>query len=375
MSEQETATAGGRGAGARRRRRHAVGAPLALAAVLVLFASACSGTSLPSDTTRADSAGRLDVTLNGSGATFPKPFYEEAIATFGESGGGVRVTYAGGGSGQGQQELADKVVTWAGTDAPVHEEDLPGFKGGQILYFPTVAAPITVAYNVDGLSDLELSPTTIAGLFQAEITRWNAPEIAADNPGTPLPDVAVRIVHRADGSGTTANFSAFLAKAAPNWTLGTGKELSWPRDSVAEKGNDGVAAGVARDQGAIGYVDFSDADAAGLSTAAVRNAAGNYVAPTLPGAEAAVGAAPVAADLTYDPIDAPGADSYPITAPTWVIVYSAQADADVAVALRAWLGYLVGDAQSLAADLGYAPLPPSLAERARQQVNSVGSDG
>jgi len=351
-------------------RRRAAAAAVIAAATMML--SACGGTSSTPDTSAANDAQGIDTTLNGSGATFPKAFYEEAIANFNGSGN-VKVTYAGGGSGQGQQELADEVVTWAGTDAVVAPEDLQRFQGGAILYFPTVAAPITVAYNLAGVEGLRLGPTTIADLFQGRITSWNDPAIAADNPGVDLPDIAVRIVHRADGSGTTANFSAYLSKAAPNWSLGKGKELKWPADSVAEKGNDGVAAGVARDEGAIGYVDFSDADAAGLQTVEVRNSSGSFVAPTLAGAEAALASAPVAPDLTYDPLDAPGPQAYPITAPTWVIVYEHQADANIAAGLRTWVGYLVGGAQELAPGIGYAPLPASLAELARQQVQRIGA--
>lgn len=344
----------------------------AVAAAAALLVSSCSGASAPSDTTSAANPAGIRATLNGSGATFPKAFYEEAIAAFNQSGG-IKVTYAGGGSGQGQQELADEVVTWAGTDAPVASADMAKFKGGAILYFPTVAAPITVSYNLGGIDGLELSPATIADLFQARITNWNAPEIAADNPGVPLPDLPVKVVHRSDGSGTTANFTSFLVKAAPNWTLGSGKTVSWPADTVGEKGNDGVAAGVKRDEGAIGYVDYADADATQLQTASVENADGKFVAPSLDGAKAALASTPVNADLTYDPLDAPGADSYPITSPTWVIVYEAQSDQDIGAALRAWVGYLVGDAQSLAETVGYTPLPPSLAEQARRQIDSIGA--
>lgn len=339
-----------------------------------IAASGCSGSSAPSDTTSAANTAGIKATLNGSGATFPKAFYEEAIAAFNGSGS-IKVTYAGGGSGQGQQELADEVVTWAGTDAIVAPADLGKFKGGSILYFPTVAAPITIAYNVSGVDNLRLSPSTIAGLFQATIKNWNAPEIASDNPGVTLPDLPVKVVHRSDGSGTTANFTSYLVKAAPNWSLGSGKEVRWPADTVGEKGNDGVAAGVKRDEGAIGYVDFSDADAAQLRTASVENADAKFVAPTLDASAAALASATINDDLTYDPLNAPGPDAYPITAPTWVIVYEAQSDHDTAAALRAWVGYLIGGAQALANDIGYTALPPAMAEKARRQVDRIGAGG
>jgi phosphate transport system substrate-binding protein len=355
---------------------------IALLAVASLTAAACGsdggGSSTPgSDAPNATSAPDGDVdfsalsgTLPGSGATFPMAFYEEAISEFQSIGSGLTVTYGGGGSGKGKQDLADEIVVWAGSDSLVKEADLAGFKGGEIFYFPTVAAPITVSYNVDGLDDLQLSADTIAGIFQREITTWDDPIIAADNPDADLPSEAIVVARRADGSGTTTNFTKYLDKAASNWTLGSGDTVAWPADTQAGQGNGGVAQIVQSTPGAIGYVDLSDAVASDLQIAAVKNKDGQYVEPTLEAASAALDGAEVNADLTYDPLDAAGAEAYPITAPTWVLTYQT-VSAENLENLVGWLTFLLTDAQEIAPDVDYAPLPASLQEKALAQLAEI----
>ena len=285
--------------------------PTVVLAVGGLFAAACSSTT--NDPTGGSGGAdgtvpagseveyeSLSGTLNGSGATFPKAFYEEAIAEF--SGGvapDVVVNYGGGGSGKGKTDLADQVVQWAGTDSVVKDEEKAKFKGGEFLYFPTVAAPITVSYNLDGVTELQLSPDTLAGIFQAQITSWDAAEIKADNPDATLPSTPITVVHRSDGSGTTSNFTKYLAAAAPDtWTLGSGDTVDWATTTQAGNGNNGVAQIVTQTPGAIGYVDLSDAKASGLSFASIENKDGNFVAPTLEGASAALAGAEIKDDLS-----------------------------------------------------------------------------
>ena len=136
---------------------------------------------------------KLSATLNASGATFPQAFYEDQIAAFQKDASGVTINYGGGGSGKGRQDLADQVVDWAGSDGVIKAEDLPKFKGGDVLYFPTVLAPITLSYNLDGVDKLQLTPTVVAKIFQRQITNWNDPAIAADNPDAKLPDQAITV--------------------------------------------------------------------------------------------------------------------------------------------------------------------------------------
>jgi phosphate transport system substrate-binding protein len=284
------------------------------------------------------------------------------------------MTYGGGGSGKGRQDLADQLVDWAGTDGTIKDEDLPKFKGGDVLYFPTVVAPITVSYNLD-VEGLMLSADTIAKIFQVQITKWNDPAIAAENPGVTLPDQAITVVHRSDSSGTTGNFTKFLEKAAGKdasgvWTLGTDSTVEWPAATQAAEGNGGVASIISATKGAIGYVDLSDATDAGLNFASVMNKAGSYVAPTLEGASAAAEGAELKDNLTYSAIWADGEAAYPITAQTWIIAYKAQADAKKADALKAFLTYVLTEGQTLAPEVNFAPLPSKIAEAALAQLDA-----
>jgi len=348
-------------------------APSSTAAPASTDASAT--TAMPETTTAETTApANLSATLSASGATFPKTFYEEAIASFTEANTGVKMTYGGGGSGKGRQDLADQLVDWAGTDGTIKDEDLPKFKGGDVLYFPTVVAPITVSYNLD-VEGLMLSADTIAKIFQVQITKWNDPAIAAENPGVTLPDQAITVVHRSDSSGTTGNFTKFLEKAAGKdasgvWTLGTDSTVEWPAATQAAEGNGGVASIISATKGAIGYVDLSDATDAGLNFASVMNKAGSYVAPTLEGASAAAEGAELKDNLTYSAIWADGEAAYPITAQTWIIAYKAQADAKKADALKAFLTYVLTEGQTLAPEVNFAPLPSAIAEAALAQLDA-----
>jgi phosphate transport system substrate-binding protein len=338
-------------------------------------AGAESTTTAAAESTTTAATANLEATLNASGATFPKTFYEEAIASFTEANPGVTINYGGGGSGKGRQDLADQIVDWAGTDGTIKDADLPGFKGGDVLYFPTVVAPITVSYNVSGLDALQLSPATVAGIFQRTITKWNDPAIAADNTGATLPDKPITVVHRSDSSGTTGNFTKFLEKSVGKdaggiWTLGTDSTVEWPADTQAGEGNTGVAQVVSSTDGAIGYVDLSDAQDAGLKFASIQNKAGKFVEPTLEGASAAAAGAEVKDNLTFSAIWADGDTSYPITAQTWIIAYKTQTDAAKADALKAFLTYVLTDGQTLAPTVNFAPLPADLATKALAQLDS-----
>jgi phosphate transport system substrate-binding protein len=312
-------------------------------------------------------------TLAGSGATFPQAYYESVISEFKTAQPAVTVTYGGGGSGKGQSDLQAGLVQWAGSDSTVKPEDMAKYKG-PFLYFPTVAAPITVSYNLSSVKGLQLAPETLAKIFSGQIKTWNDAAIAADNPKATLPATAITVVHRADGSGTTANFTAYLVKAAgSSWTLGTDKVVNWPTGQQAGTANAGVAQIVKDTDGAIGYVDYSDAKAAGLVFAAVKNASGKYVAPSIDSATAALAGATVNANLTYDPLNASGADAYPITAPTYILIYTAQSDANVAAALKGFMNYIYGAGQDLAPTVDFAPLPSDLLSKAKAQVAQIGS--
>lgn len=337
---------------------------------LALAAAACGKSSGPSSS-GSPTAAALSGTLNASGATFPLPFYEEAISAFTQDKSGVTINYAGGGSGKGRTDLQNKLVDWAGSDATIKPEELPKYPG-KILYFPTVAGPITVSYNLPDVKTLKVTPEVLAKIFQREIKAWNDPAIKTINPDATLPSTAITVAHRSDGSGTTENFTKYLAAAAPNtWKLGSGSTVTWAADTQGGQGNPGVAGIVKQTAGAVGYVDLSDAKAAGLQTAQVQNKAGKYVAPTPAGASAALAGAKVNDDLTYNPLNAEGDASYPITSPTWILTYAQQADQGKADILKAFLESVLTDGQDLTGQLNYASLPSSLAQKAIAQIDQI----
>lgn len=351
--------------------------PAGALALLVLLGAACGGNAgTPAGSGKTDgvtaSGSPITATLNASGATFPMPFYETVIGRFKSVQPNITINYAGGGSGKGRQELAAQVVDFAGSDGLVKPEDRATFKGGEFLYFPTVTAPVTVSYNLADVKALKLDATTIARIFQRQITRWNDPAIKSLNSGANLPSTPITVAHRSDGSGTTENFTKYLVAAAPDaWKLQSGSTVEWPKDTQAGNGNQGVAQIVKTTPGAVGYVDLSDAKASGLQFAMIKNKAGKVVSPTLQGAAAAAEGAQVNDDLSYNPLNAGGPGAYPITAPTWILAYKNQTDKTKGRALQAFLSYLLNDGQKLANSVDYAPLPDSLRQKAISQIERI----
>ncbi len=324
----------------------------------------------------APSAG--NATLNGSGSTFQKAYQEVAIEAFTKANSGVKINYSGGGSGKGRQDLADQVVELAGSDSAYKEADLAKNKGGEVLYFPILLGPITLSYNLEGIESLQLSPETIAKIFQRDIKKWDDAAIAADNPGAKLPATDIVVAHRSDGSGTTDNFTKYLdqtvgaAAATPGpWKLKSGSTVEWSADTQAGQGNAGVAQIVKSTAGAIGYVDLSDAKASGLRYAAIKNQAGKYVAPSAEASSAAADGIEIKENLLFSALNAKGDAAYPITYQSWVIVYAKQSDAAKGTALKAYLKYLLTDGQAMLTELDFAPLPKSLQDKALAQLEKL----
>jgi len=349
-------------------------AGVALAAA-VLSLAACSSSSTTAASSGGGSAAKLSGTLNGSGSTFQLTFQQTAITNFKSVQPNMTVNYGGGGSGKGRTDLASNVVQYAGSDtAPIPSDEVASFKGKTVLYFPVIVGPITVSYNLSGVSNLKLDGPVIAGLFDGSIKSWNDPKIAALNSGVKLPNTTVVIARRSDSSGTTANFSQFLVDAAPGvWKLGSSSTISWPANSRGGNGNGGVAQIVKSTAGAVGYVDYSDAKASGLTFASVKNKDGSYVAPSVASATTAADNATVKPDLTFSGIWTPGAGSYPITYQSFVLVYQAQSSSNTSKMLQAYLGYLLGDGQKTLPSLNYAPLPASIDQKAKAQLPMIGS--
>ena len=350
------------------------GAVMAGAALtaMALSLAACSS----STTTNGGGSGSssLSGTLNGSGSTFQLTFQQTAIQSFKSIQPNMTVNYGGGGSGKGRTDLAGNVVQFAGSDtAPIPSDEVASFKGKTVLYFPILVGPITMSYNLSGVTGLKLDGPVIADIFQGKITKWNDPAIKSLNSGVNLPSTPIVIARRSDSSGTTANFSQFLVDSAPNWKLGTSSTISWPAASRGGNGNGGVAQIVKTTPGAIGYVDFSDAKAAGLTFASVKNKDGNYIAPSTQAATTAADNATVAPDLTFSCIWTPGAGSYPITYQSWDLVYQKQSSTNNTKMLKAYIGYLLGAGQQLLPGLNYAPLPASIDSKAKAQLDKIGS--
>ena len=347
-------------------------------AVALLAACSSSTTSAPpvaaGGATSGSTSAALSGTLNGSGSTFQTPFQEQAIQNFKSVQSGMTVNYGGGGSGKGRTDLASGVVNFAGSDSPVPSKEASNFAGKTVLYFPVVIGPITLSYNLSGVSNLKLDATTIANIFQAKIKTWNDPAIKALNSGVTLPSTPITIAVRSDSSGTTQNFSLFLDTAVPSvWTLGSSSTISWPSTARAGNGNSGVAQIVKSTAGAIGYVDYADAKASGLTFASVKNKDGNFVAPSPESASAAAAGTTIKPDLTFHAVWAPGAQAYPITYQSWDLVIQAQSSANTTKMLQAYIGYLLGPGQQLLPTLGYAPLPASLDTQAKAQLDKIGT--
>jgi phosphate transport system substrate-binding protein len=356
-------------------------APVALLSFSLLGA-ACSGN--PTTTTEGGSPGGtgpagsgadysgLKGVLQGSGSSFQAGFIDASREAFAEAAPDLTVNYNPVGSGTGKNDLADQKTQFAGTDSLVKDDEKAKYKGGATLYFPTVAAPITVSYNVSGLSKLQLSPTTLAKVFRGEIKKWDAEEIKTDNPGTTLPATDIKVVRRADSSGTTETFTKYLKKAAPDaWKLEAASTVTWPAEFVSAPQNGGVAQAIKGSDGSVGYVDFNDAKSAGLSLASIKNRKGTYVAPSLPATEAALGSAKVNPDLSYDALDSDAAEAYPIVAGTYSLTYQKYGDATTVANLKGWLTFLLTDAQGLAEGVNYAKLPESLSKQALAQVDKI----
>jgi len=364
-----------------RGRRQVTTAGLAVFAVALAACSSSSSSTTTSTSTSSSSATAspstsLSGTLNGSGSTFQTVFQESAIQAFKSVDPGITVNYGGGGSGKGRTDLASGVVNFAGSDSPIPAAELSSFSGKTVLYFPVVIGPITLSYNLSGVSNLKLSPTVIAGIFQGQITTWNNSAITSINPGVSLPSTPITLAVRSDSSGTTANFTLFLKDAVPSvWKLGSSSTIKWPSSARAGAGNSGVAQIVKTTAGAIGYVDYADAKASGLSFASVENSSGDYIAPSPSSASAAAAGVTVASNLTFAAAWAPGASAYPITYQSWDLVYATQPTANDAALLKAWIGYLISPTggQALLSSLGYAPLPSSLDSMAQAQLSQITS--
>jgi phosphate transport system substrate-binding protein len=358
----------------------AVAAAIALAACSSSSSSSSSApssaaASSPAAASTSASASTASGTISGAGSTFQTNFQQGAISAFKSVDSGITVNYNPVGSGTGRSDLYANTVLYAGSDSAIPAKEAGKVPAGKtVLYFPVQIGPIAIAYNVSGVSDLKLDATVLAGIFSGKITTWNDPAIKALNTGASLPSSSINLEVRSDSSGTTANFSQYLVDAAgSSWTLGTSSIISFPKSAHANSGGSAVAAAVKATSDSIGYVDFSTATATSLTSASIKNSAGDYVAPSPASAAAAATHVTPKANLTFAAVDEPGATSYPITYQSWDLVYAKQPNANDAALLQAYLGYLLGAGQSLLTPLNLAPLPASIDAAAKAQLSQITS--
>ncbi|MFC0533592.1 phosphate ABC transporter substrate-binding protein PstS [Phytohabitans kaempferiae] len=347
-------------------------------AIAALALAGCGGGDDDSDTgtggtdasAGASEYANLSGDLKASGASFPDAYYQEVITEFKGVAPNLTVNYNAVGSGQGKKDFGANLNDFAGSDSTVKDGDGP--TAGSFLYVPTVAAPITVSFNISGVDKLQLSPDTLAKIFQTDIKTWNDAAIAADNPGVTLPATNITVVHRAEGSGTTNNFTKYLVAAAPDtWKLKSGDVVDWPASTQGAEKNSGVAQLIKQTDGGIGYVDFSDARASGLKFAAIKNKDGQFVEASIEGTTAALQGAEIAEDLTFNPLNAAGATTYPITAPTYILVRTTYTDAAKKDAVKGFVRYILTEGQTLAPEVDFAPLPDELKTKALAQLDKI----
>lgn len=336
--------------------------------------SASGGSSTPASAQKGG-------TINGAGATFPQPVYSEWAANF-KQAQGTTVNYQAIGSGGGIAQFTAGTVDFGASDSAMKDEEIAAAKSkGVPVHVPTVLGAVTVSYNVQGVEKgLKLDGATVADLFLGKIKKWDDPALTKLNSGVDLPGTAVTVCHRSDESGTTKNFTQFLANYSPAWEKGPGvdKSVKWPTGTGA-KGNDGVAGCVKQTDGAVGYVEQAYALQNNFTTAAVKNKTGAFIEPTLEATSAAGEAAKPPADLRFSTIDAPGAGTYPIAAVTFLLVYQDMCKAGLTATqaglVKDWLNYAEGDGQAVAPKLEYAPLPDPIKAQAQAKVDALVCNG
>jgi phosphate transport system substrate-binding protein len=323
----------------------------------------------------AEGGGGAATNITGAGATFPYPIYSKWFSEYGDAHP-VRVNYQSIGSGGGIQQLSEGTVDFGASDAPMNAEEMA--KAPNTLHFPTVIGAVAVTYNLPQLRQpIKLDGGVVADIFAGRITKWNDARIQALNPGVQIPAGDILVVHRSDGSGTTYVFTEFLAAVSPTWrsSVGSGKSVDWPT-GLGAKGNEGVAGQIKQTEGAIGYVEQVYAQQNGLSMAALKNAAGQFTQPTVAAAAAAAEAAAAGlsgdADLRISLINKPGAQTYPITSWTYLLVPSHYEDCGKARALAELARWTYSpEADAMASELGYAPVPAAVEQAVLAKWESI----
>jgi phosphate transport system substrate-binding protein len=310
--------------------------------------------------------------LTGAGATFPYPIYSKWFSEYSNAHPGVQVNYQSIGSGGGIRQVTSGLVDFGASDMPMDDAALAASKI-KLIHIPTVLGAVVPVFNVPGVNELRFSGSTLADIYLGKISSWDDAAIAKDNPGVKLPSQKIIVVHRADSSGTSFIWTDYLSKVNKDWANGPGKGTApgWPT-GVGGKGNEGVAGLVRQLPGAIGYVELIYALQNKISYAAIKNAAGNWVKGSIEGVtEAAASVKDMPADYRISITNAPGADAYPISSFTYLLIPVSPVNPSNQSTLKDMLSWIVKSGEAEASKLSYAPLPNSVQAKVLKTIYAM----
>lgn len=317
------------------------------------------------------SGGGGQVKLVGNGATFPAPLYTQWFKDYHEKHADAIIEYQGIGSGGGVKQFVAGTTDFGASDRAMNDDEIASVKGG-VLMLPMTAGSIVLSYNLEGVTELKLPRDVYAGIFLGKIKKWNDPAIIAANPGAKLPDKEINVVHRADGSGTTAVFTKHLAAISAEWKSGPGEgdTVNWPV-GVGGKGNDGVTANIKQTPGSIGYIEYGYAVNQKLPMAQLENKSKAFIKPTPESAAIALASVTFPADMRGWVPDPDGAGAYPIVTYTWLLCHTKYDDAAKGKALKDVINYGLTEGQKISTDLGYIPLPAPIVEKVKAAADTI----
>ena len=311
------------------------------------------------------------VKLQGAGASFPAPLYQKWFKDYSGAHPNVQVDYQSVGSGSGVKSFMDRTVDFAASDAAMKAEDMAKVEGG-VQLLPMTAGAIVLAYNLPDVPSLRLSREAYTGIFDGKVKKWNDPMIVKENPGAKLPDQAINVIVRADGSGTSFVFTKHLSAISPEFekAVGVNTMPNWPV-GTRSKGNEGVTASIMTTPGAIGYVEYGYAHSQNLHMASLENKSGDYVAANTDSAKAALASGEMPSDFIAWIPDPAAKDAYPIVTYTWIVLYKKYNDKDKLEAIKELVNYGLTEGQKQSEALGYVPLPESVVSKAQEAVKSL----
>jgi phosphate transport system substrate-binding protein len=349
--------------------------PVVLTVALITIA--CGGSPTTGSTSTPPPAEIGSGNLNGAGATFPEPFYTQAFYQYNQKYPNISVNYQAIGSGGGIKQFTAGTVDFGASDVPMTDAELTAAgSASSLVEVPTILGVVSIAYNLPSVSKLQLDGTTLANIFLGKIKNWDDAAIASQNSGVALPSKPITVVHRSDNSGTSYQFTDYLAKVSPDWKAGpgVGKGVSWPA-GVGASGNTAVAQAVKSTDNAIGYVELAYVVQTHMQQAYLKNAAGKYLQASIAGATAAASKNTNVSPTNFSITNMDGDAAYPIASFSWIFLKKAMTDSAKGRALVFLFKWVVSDGQSYGTPLDYAPLPAQVQTYALDQLKSVTVSG